>query len=109
MPLPLPKKVGIGRYTFRIRELSAKKADKLKIDGICDFANSRIGIRFDGHSNIEHAIILLHEMLHGCWEVTDLGDEPDEETAVDKLSTMLVQTMRDNPDVWAYLMEKARK
>jgi hypothetical protein len=60
---------------------------------------------------------LLHEILHACWAVSNLthlmdmdGGLPDDmEESIQLIQTVpLLQTLRDNPEVVAYLTDTAR-
>lgn len=52
-------------------------------------------------------IALLHEVLHGCWHTTDPLDPHDcEERAIRTLSGPLLDTLRRNPALVAYLLSE---
>lgn len=54
------------------------------------------------------AYTVLHEALHACWALANLGDKADEEKAITGLSTQFAQVWRDNPDLVAYLSDALR-
>lgn len=105
---PLPASVGISHFTYRIEQLSKKKARQLAIDGDCHFQKRRIRVA-PASTGIERANYLLHETLHGCWDAAQLGTHEDEETAVNSLANVLVQVIRDNPEFWRYIEEQCRE
>lgn len=41
--------------------------------------------------------LMIHEVLHACWDASSLADQVNEETAVRALSRGLLAVMRDNP------------
>ena len=47
---------------------------------------------------------LLHEVLHGCWHLTDKAHQ-DDEAAIRILAGPLLDTLRRNPLLVAYLVE----
>ena len=50
-------------------------------------------------------VTLLHECLHACWHVTDPADPHDaEEMAIRTLSGPLLDMLRRNPALVAYLL-----
>lgn len=47
---------------------------------------------------------LLHEVLHGCWHIGDRSHKNDEK-AIRALTGPLLDALRRNPELVAYLME----
>ncbi len=48
-------------------------------------------------------VSLLHELLHCCTELTHVTDGATEEATVTALAPALVQVLRENPALVAYL------
>jgi hypothetical protein len=66
-------------------------------------------ITLDGDQTADHTRwALLHEVLHGCWHVTDPeGDTFTEEQAIRVLTGVLLDTLQRNPALVAYLVGEA--
>jgi len=48
---------------------------------------------------------LLHEVLHACWYVSGgYEKDMDEDTAVGRQTSIILDTLRRNPDLVAYLL-----
>ena len=56
----------------------------------------------DRQAGIGRRITILHEVLHGCFHVTDNQHE-NEEAVVGSLTAVLLDTLRRNPELVAYL------
>lgn len=50
---------------------------------------------------------LLHEIIHACADLADLGDTSSEEDWASRLGPLLLQVMRDNPRLIAWVLEDA--
>jgi hypothetical protein len=81
--------------------------------GVCEFSDNRIAISQD-QSESQARDTLLHEVLHGLMRATrlvygpigPLANHDKEELAVALLATGLLDTLRRNPRLTAYLLEK---
>ena len=104
-----PEKVYVSPYTWSIKY---SKAEVLKHHptgdacGSCDLESMTIAV--DPGKSEEYArVTLLHEILHAAIRSSDPNIESDaEEMAVASMTGPLLATLRDNPDVVAYLIAK---
>ena len=113
-PKPFPKAVQVGPYRYTV------ECDQAAIDR----AGQEMGGNLAGHAN--HAALridlapdlardyeaetLLHEVLHGVFCVTGIGRDfrDAEEPIVARMAPMLLDVLRRNPDLVAYLVADAR-
>lgn len=102
--LRLPKTVVIGHRTYKVRELKKRNGE----EGLCEYTKGLIWVRSAKRPPSEAACTLLHEMFHAIWDSAALGECADEESAVEALSNGLTQIIRDNPEVFDWIAEKAR-
>ena len=105
--MSLPKQITIGPLTFAVKTDKAT-INQATVDHQAPFyANIRFGetdILIDDKQTPAHQrMTLLHEVLHGCFHVTML-DKKWEETAVRLLTGPLLDTLRRNPDLIAFLL-----
>jgi hypothetical protein len=103
-PLPLPKSVRIGALDYKVKTWSPKAADNTGALGLCDRETCKILLKGTlGPQKM--AEVLLHEVVHGCFDGAglrvDLG--PHEENIVNGLGYQLLQVIRDNPKLIAFL------
>lgn len=105
--MTLPNEVVIGPLVFRVTddELEHRRADAT--DGDDTFGRIQYGKGFiilDHEQAPSHKrLSLLHECLHGCWHLSDAG-HMDDEDAIRRLSAPLLDMLRRNPDLVAYLL-----
>jgi|GEM_PF-3502597 hypothetical protein len=105
--MPLPDNVQIGPLVFRVTddELEKRRADAT--DGDDTFGRIEYGkglIILDYEQSASHKrMALLHECLHGCWHVSEPG-HLDDEDAIRRLSAPLLDMLRRNPVLVAYLL-----
>lgn len=107
MSAELPASVQIGSIAYEIKTDKAT-INQATVDGSVSFyAHIRFGqsdILIDPDQGIHHQrMTLLHEVLHGCFHITML-DKKWEEMAVRLLTGTLLDTLRRNPDLVAYLL-----
>jgi hypothetical protein len=113
-PAALPTSIDIGpfRYTITIDELTRQRAqetDGCKVLGQTD--HDKLEMILDASQPIGLLReTLLHETLHLVTEISGVrydqgGDK--EERLIRRLSPILLEVMRRNPDVVAYLMADA--
>lgn len=110
-----PDAVRVGYMIFDVKYLSEKQWKAADLDdqdaGNCEGWKGLIRIRLQGDEQHETATreLLMHELLHACWYVaglfaTDLRKLDDvEEDIVRVTSPVMLQVLRDNPDLMAYL------
>ncbi|MCB1466620.1 MAG: hypothetical protein KDK08_05615 [Rhizobiaceae bacterium] len=104
----MPDRVQIGPYPYEIREWDHAVSVEAGAYGLCDMENQTIWVR-QTLKGPRKAEVLLHEILHACWESGSLPDAPDEEHAVNALGIQLTQAMRANPEVFRWIISNARK
>jgi hypothetical protein len=46
--------------------------------------------------------------MHAAWDAAGIGKRTDEERVVTMLSNQMTQVIRDNPEVFDWIAEKAR-
>jgi hypothetical protein len=102
----LPDKVIIGHRTWKVRSWAPSKAGKR--EGLCNFNLQAIFIRTRFRTAHQKANILLHEIFHAAWEEAALLEDDGEERIVTVLANAMTQVIRDNPEVFDWIAEKAR-
>ena len=106
----MPTSVQIGPYRLRITQDPsdyAKKAvaDGQKCWGWIEYGQLRIVIDPD-QAEDHKRVALLHEVLHGIEDISDQRHKHDE-LLIRQLAAVLVDTLRRNPDLAAWLLEVA--
>jgi len=102
----LPDHVLIGPYRYSIHLTQQVKPKAEGRIGRIMFRKLRIEIS-NRVSVGRQQETLLHEILHGLWETVGLpdGEKTSDESVIKSLSPILLDTLRRNPDVLAYLLE----
>lgn len=101
--MTLPNRVRVGPFDYTIEPWKGEAAAADGCRG--DFHPELLRIRIsDGIKPQLQAETLLHEILHACWSVSGLGERAHEENAVQSLSMVLSDVLRDNPDVMAWIV-----
>lgn len=111
----MPKQITVGALTYTVVCDAASYAQSVvdhneQVWGRVD--PSKVQILLDPKQHDQHkAMALLHEVLHACWHVTDpLDPNNAEEFAIRTLTGPLLDVLRRNPDLVAYLLaEDTRK
>ncbi len=98
-----PASIRIGYRDYDVVELPAREGEGEGIYGRHSAFLNRIEVRADVKP-FERADTLLHEVLHGVWQMADLPKK-DEERCVTLISRGLTQVIRDNPHLIAYLQD----
>lgn len=97
--MSLPKSIQVGPYTLTIEERTG--------DELGTFHGESQRIEVSPHQGADsQADTVLHEVLHACFHVAGLRKdfpEPKEERLVSALSSLLLDTLRRNPQLVAYL------
>lgn len=108
MAMAFPAAVKIGHLTYRIEPMSRVQAEQ-------EGAYADIGIE-DGVIRVQDdlppalaAEKLLHEILHGCYDVWEIGGRWGEERTVTALAKGLATVLHDNPKLVAWLMRQLRE
>ena len=110
--MSIPDSIQIGPYRFRV-EATQSAIDRQRVES---GRQNRVG-----QLDIRHALIhvdptlqpdvladtLLHEVLHGVWAAVGLPEEKLEaEQVVGALTPLLLDTLRRNPALVDYLLER---
>ena len=101
----MPSSIKVGPHIFLIaRKKSAQmpKQDGYELNGQTDKDGLRINIR-DRLRKSKSQEVLLHETLHTAVNSFFEGKTLDEEEWVSHLSPILLQIIKDNPDLISYL------
>ena len=104
----MPTKIQIGPYPYSIVDWPVAAANEAACYGQCDYDKLEIRVRQDLKPS-RKAEVLLHEILHACWEVGTIPANPEEEHAVNALGIHLTNAMRTNPEVFRWIINSARK
>ncbi|TXM68179.1 hypothetical protein [Methylobacterium sp. WL120] len=105
--LPLPERIKVGPFYYRTRWFDELESFKTGNSGYCDDGALEIGL-LDAMPPQRQAEVLLHEVLHACFNIADLrgGPMPEEEKIVTTLTFQMLGVYRDNPDLMAWLDQK---
>lgn len=97
----LPERVVVGPYTYTI------EADRDFTDSHNSWAHIQYGrqrIRFDPDTRPDRLrVAIIHEVLHAIHDLTHTAGEKWEESQVTQDAPLIVQVLRDNPELVAYL------
>lgn len=97
----MPQTVKIGPHVYSIVR---KSKSELSDHGECDYNTLQISIRKRLRLSKTQEV-LLHELLHGCGYPNLTAGTFEEEKFVDGISPNLLQVLKDNPDLLAYLTQ----
>lgn len=98
-----PQAIQIGPYRFTVEE-DKRLTEANNCYGRIDYTPQIIAI-YPEMSQERTAAVLLHELLHGLWDLSHLGGyEGDEEKTITALAPALLDTLRRNPDLVRYIM-----
>lgn len=104
---PLPPTIRIGPLVFRVTDDRA-----VHNQGVVDDLHDTYGrIRYSqeliildpNQTDAHKRIALLHEIMHGCWHLGDRSHKNDEK-AIRSLCAPLLDVLRRNPDLIAFLL-----
>lgn len=105
----LPTRVQVGPYELEVRcsEAAMDHADAksgISCDGATITRKGWIAIRPEITESAKREV-LLHEVMHSVWFVAGRHDgKVDDETAIGILAPTLLDTLRRNPDLAAFLL-----
>lgn len=99
----IPEKIRIGAYDVKV-VLRPMKKNSGEYD-----ANVCLIVLDTGATLARLRVVLLHEIMHAAWDSAGIQGRPDEETAVDGLSNVLAQVIRDNPKLMRFLTGGSKK
>jgi len=103
--MDFPSSVRVGPHTISISLKPREEAQTEEAWGCYNLDNLDIWVQAE-LAPTKKARVLLHEIVHALWDVGELGEESDEETAVSVLSTQLLAAMQDNPDVFRWILDQ---
>lgn len=111
--MTLPQRVQIGPYVYRVSQdgaecNAAQVADSSQFWARIQHTTNTILVNPDQQPSRKRAM-LLHEVLHGVLDLSDTRDrkEMTEEDLVQALAAPLLDTLRRNLDLVAYLTAEA--
>ena len=103
----LPRSITIGPFVYTVTDDDTAHAVAVKRDGVDTWGSISYGlgtIALEPNQNAAHKrVALLHETMHGCWHLTD-KQHADDEAAIRILAAPMLDMLRRNPDLVAYLM-----
>jgi hypothetical protein len=107
--MTLPEKVTVGPLVYIVCNDIATYAQSVvdtneQVYGRVNYGD--IQIILDPKQHDQHKrMALLHEVLHACWHVTDpIDPHTVEEMAIRTLTGPLLDVLRRNPELVAYLL-----
>ncbi|MCA1379414.1 hypothetical protein I6F34_01090 [Bradyrhizobium sp. BRP05] len=98
----LPSTIHIGINTYTLVHWDPEEAEKEGLYGYCDKFTFVIKVRTDVPDS-GFAETLEHEINHACWEAAKLKSKAAEETVVNRLTPILMQARRDNPEIYDWI------
>lgn len=111
VPAGMPERIQVGPYIYII-QCSREAIDKRRLEchtgnivGSTDTWNGRIALAPEQAPGMIRGV-LIHELLHACADVAGWGEETlTEEQVALRLMPVLLDTLRRNKPLVAYLME----
>ncbi|ARQ95369.1 hypothetical protein [Bradyrhizobium phage BDU-MI-1] len=98
----LPEKIKIGIADYDLIHMEPAEADALEVLGMCNVFELWIKVRSD-LPDAGFAETLEHEINHACWTAAKLKSKAAEETVVNRLTPVMMQARRDNPEIYAWI------
>lgn len=93
------RKLKIGPYTYTIEYVSNPNHDGNEVWGYHNPLTQTIVIDKDA-SDDRQAAILMHEIMHACWDIgLDNRKECSEEDVCTQLAPLISMVLKDNPDL----------
>ena len=103
-PAPVPSVIILGPHTYEVRtdveSIRQLRAEERRGDSFADLLYLRLDTDLPRTSLAE---TLLHEAMHIAWHQAGVTDSDDEERTVTALAPRLLELLRRNPEVVAYL------
>lgn len=113
-----PRVIKIGQHRLVvqrpkvIRWPGQKKSDRVKVWGDYSYARRTIRVKADATGVFARGL-LLHEVQHAVWDYTGLSADPvlakHEERVVGATTDVLLNVLRSNPTLVAYLVDPEAK
>lgn len=97
----MPALIQIGPYLYSVELVEFEDPSRL---GDIRYGQERIRISRDSAPN-QQRDSLLHEVIHGCFQVSGCSEQDWNEQATSVLTTVLLDTLRRNPALVDYLMD----
>jgi hypothetical protein len=98
-----PASVRIAGMLYKVAQRSAAWSEEKDVDALCHPQSQLIELNRT-LAGERKAMILLHEVLHACWDAADLSEDGDEEEqVVARISRALYVTLRDNPKLIEFI------
>ncbi len=102
----LPSVLKIGALIYEL--LIVPKGTLKDCWGECNNHNQNITLE-RGRRRDRTINVVIHEVLHACWDTAGLPDRCSEERAVTALANSLQQIIRDNPKFRKWFREEVCK
>lgn len=108
--MTLPTKIDVGPLQITVSESQADFQRMVVEDATDTWGYARYGecliVLKPAQAESHKRMVLLHELMHFLWHAGDRLHKEDE-TAISVLAAPLLDTLRRNPALVAYLMEAA--
>lgn len=104
----LPPKVLVGNSTYDMNLVDVSVMNEIGIYGDHNSYERRIRIAED-QPEAQHAIeVVIHELIHACYDAYHIEAERDEEYTTTRLATALSGILSDNPDLLKWIAKTAK-
>ncbi len=105
--MDMPQKIKVACFDVSIEDWKPISAATNQKYG--EFSSMEMLIRIDTSvDSIKVVDTLMHEINHAIYWAYGIEDGDNEERTVSTLSTGLVQVIRDNPDLLAYIQDRLK-
>ncbi len=100
----LPNTLKLGGFRFKIDVVKDLKSSDKACHGTMDWNGQKICLDQDMPTKEFVANVLIHEIMHALWQCYDLPPK-QEESCVFRLSNGLSAVLKDNPELFDYIMK----
>ena len=101
----VPKNIKVGKVDYKVQPCTKHYATREKMYGCIHYGDEKI-LFSEGLNKTDTADVLLHELLHAINNEYNIRytSKRAQELVVNRLSTKLIHTLRDNPQLleWLY-------
>ena len=104
---PMPKSVRVGAHVYSVLSTPADKMPKTDGRpecGTCRFDHLQILVK-KRQKRTKQQETLLHEIIHSCTYPNLIGKKVTDEDFVETTAPLLLQVLKDNPKLLAYLTQ----
>lgn len=104
---PIPKTVRVGPHAYSVLLTAAAQMPKTQGRpdcGTCRFDSLQILVK-KRQRRTKQQETLLHEVLHSCTYPNLIGKKVTDEDFVETTAPLLLQVLKDNPKLLAYLTQ----